>query len=649
VRRSRPSRSRLALPLLAVAVLAVIAVVAIAGGDGPGGESRAAGGKPVDPLIDAMRARYPKLQRESGHFRSSIGGGTRYGNAYMGYALLMSGVRAGDDAAVEAGLRGLTNPLQPGRRPNRPSVFEILALAAGYNIARERASEEPLFERNRAAWEDFLRDAPLIRIPAVTHYGNHWLVEAVEIRELLATGLRSDSPTSVLGGQRETADRLSRDLINERIPAMARAEAVAAPGGRAFVLSDPPDNPLAYQGLSLGFYARAVELLGDDAEEAARRTLVEIARASLLLAAPDGDVAYFGRNQEQAWGLAGTVYGAYAAADLGETAAREDGSLRELAGRALKRLVESHGVSHWGLEITPSVARSRWTPAVGLDSGAGGPSFGGLVLALLEWARDESQAPPDDAALPADRPLRVKLSHEESRFAVVRRGPVWAVIRPTISGKYPYDVRYDFGLVAMKVLRGGRWVDLVRHRPFTAAESDSVGPILRAGGVTAFPFASEVGLAPDGSVTMRGGWRLEPTRTKRVVATLPNGGKVRALGSIPGAPVRTGVVFRFVPTDCGMRLTFPVRAGDTIEYSAFLAPPGQRAGPRLLADAAGRVTFNRPARIEEDDGYASGVEPALIRARATVDSLPAGPLTINHCAAPHPPPPAPLAPPLPRG
>jgi hypothetical protein len=528
-------------------------------------------------------------------------------------------------------------------------VFEILALAGGYNIAREHAADEPLFRDNRAAWERFLKAVPLIRVPATTHYGNHWLVESVEIRELLATGLRSERPTAVLGGQRDAADRLSRDLVNERIPAMARAEAVRAPGGRAFILSDPPDNPLAYQGLSLGFYARALELLGDDASEAARRTLTETARASLLLAAPDGDIAYFGRNQEQAWALAGTVYGAYYAATLDESPPEEDAQLRELARRALGRLRREHGVTHWGLEITPSVARSRWTPAAGLDSGAGGPSFGGLVLALLEWGHEESQPPPDGTTIPADRNLRTKLSHAESRFAVLRRGPVWTVIRPTISGKYPYDVRYDFGVVALKVLRDGRWTDVVRHRPFTAGDPDSAGPVLRTGGVTAFPFGSEVGVAPDGSVTMRGGWRLAPTRTKRVVATLPDGGLVRALGSIPGAPVRTGVVFRFDPTACGVRLTFPVRAGDTIEYSSFLTPRGLRTGPRLLADAFGTTRFDRAGSIATEDGLASGVDPALVRARATFAGLSPGAMSVTHCAADGAPPAQGPAPPLPRG
>jgi hypothetical protein len=640
------TRARLAV--LLVVIVAAAIVLATRGG-GSDDEGRAADRKPVDALIDAMRERYPAIQRESGHFRSAIGGGTRYGNAYMGYALLMSGVRTGDDEAIEAGLRGLTNPLQPGRTPNRPSVFEILALAAGYNIAKDHAEDEPLFKRYRPAWEDFLKRAPLIRIPAVTHYGNHWLVEAVEIRELLATGLRSGARTAVLGGQRDEADRLSRELVNERIPAMARAEAVRAPGGHAFVLSDPPDNPLAYQGLSLGFYARAVELLGDDADDDAKRTLTEIARASLLLAGPDGDVAYFGRNQEQAWGLAGTVYGAYAAAGLDESPPEEDAQLRELAGRALDRLLHEHGVTHWGLEITPSVARSRWLPARGLDSGAGGPSFGGLVLALLEWSHGEAKAPAEGATIPADHSLRTKLSHAESRFAVIRRGPVWAVIRPTISGKYPYDVRYDFGVVALKLLRDGRWTDVVRHRPFTADQADSAGPILHTGGATGFPFASELGVAPDGTVTMRGGWRQEPTRIKRVVATLPDGGKVRALGSIPGAPIRTGVVFRFDPTACGVRLTFPVRAGDSIEYSAFLTPRGLSTGPRTLGDAQGGVTFDRAATVSTEEGFGSGVDPALVRARATFASLSAGPMSITHCAPEGPLPMESPAPAVPRG
>lgn len=631
-----PSASRSRAPLAALIAVALVALVAGLvvglGDDGPGGGD---GGeaKPVDHLIGQLVRVYPERQRDNGHYRSPVGGGTRYGNAYMGYAMLMHSVRAGSERSRRSGLHGLTNTFVTGRVPNRPSVFEILALAGGYNLAREHFADDPVFRRHRGAWEDFLRRAELIRLPAESHYGNHWLIEVVEIQELLRTGLRSSSPTAVLGGQRESAIDLSRRLVNRRIPDMAREEAVPVPGGRAFVLSDPPDNPLAYQGLSLGYYARAVELLGDDAAPVARRTLAEIARASLHLAAPDGDIAYFGRNQEQAWGLAGTAYGAYYAASLDETPPDEDARLLELAERTLRRLGAEHGVSHWGLNITPSLARSRFVPPAGLDPGAGGPSFGGLVFGMLEWARPYSKEAPAGATLPADRPLRAKLSHSESRFAVIRRGPVWAAIRPTTSGKYPYDVRYDFGVVAMKVLRDGRWTDVMRPRPFTAAAADSAGPVLLTGGVKAFPFATEVGLERDGTVVMRGGWRRESTRTKRVVATLPNGGTVRGLSSTPGAPVRTDVLFRFEPQPCGIRMTFPVQAGDTIEYSAFLLPNGARAGRRSFQDDVQRVTFDRPASgVVSEEGYGSGTDPALVRSRATFDALAAGPLAVTHCA-----------------
>jgi hypothetical protein len=124
---------------------------------------------------------------------------------------------------------------------------------------------------------------------------------------------------------------------------------------------------------------------------------------------------------------------------------------------------------------------------------------------------------------------------------------------------------------------------------------------------------------------------------------------VRALGSIPGALIRTGVTFRFDPTACGERLTFPVQAGDTIEYSAFLTPRGLRTGPRSLADAFGRVTFDRPANVTTSEGFGSGMDPALVRARATFAGLAAGPMTVTHCAQPGRLPVESPAPVVPRG
>jgi hypothetical protein len=309
-RRRRPGRALLAFAIPVAAVAALVLLLSSGGSEdpAPAGRGAAASANPVAAFIEELARPWlrPGVQRPpgvhfEGHYRDPVSSGTRYGDSLMGYTMVLTGLRTRRMDRVRSGLRALNFSVPRAALHSRPSIFEILGYAGAYNLARKRIPDEPLFARHKARYEEYLEHVKLIRLPATSYFGNHWLVEAVEVRELLRTGIRSNDPHAVLGGEREQADRLSRDLINRRIPAMARKNAVATPIGRAFVLSDPPDNPLAYQGLSFGYYARAIQMLGDDASPAARRTLVQIARASLLVTAPDGDLAYFGRNQEECW------------------------------------------------------------------------------------------------------------------------------------------------------------------------------------------------------------------------------------------------------------------------------------------------------------------------------------------------------------
>ena len=48
---------------------------------------------------------------------------------------------------------------------------------------------------------------------------------------------------------------------------------------------------------------------------------------------------------------------------------------------------------------------------------------------------------------------------------------------------------------------GAKVVRYEALRPFTRGEPDSAGPVLQTGLTKAFPFATEVGLEPDGTVT----------------------------------------------------------------------------------------------------------------------------------------------------
>jgi len=73
-------------------------------------------------------------------------------------------------------------------------------------------------------------------------------------------------------------------------------------------MSDPSANPIAYHHLTLGYFAHALTRLRRTTP-ATRGALVRMARGTLTIIAPDGEAAYWGRSQGQAWTL---VLGAYA-------------------------------------------------------------------------------------------------------------------------------------------------------------------------------------------------------------------------------------------------------------------------------------------------------------------------------------------------
>ena len=400
-------------------------------------------------------------------------------------------------------------------------------------------------------------------------------------------------------------------------------------GRRLFVLSDPPDNPLAYAGLSLGFYARAIRLLGPQATPAARRTLLAQADAALWLTAPDGDVGYLGRNQEEAWGLTGTVYGAAAAGALREAGAARAADYRALAARCLERLRTAYGTGRYGVNITPAVGQDSQLGRRGLDPGAGVAQFSGLALVLAEWSVPELGAGrPALGRLRSDIDGGAVLGRGDGQLAVVRRGPLWFAVRASTSGRRPWDLRDDFGLLAAKMKTGSRWSNLIPLRPYRNAGADSGGPTLLAGAARGFPFGVRESVSREGTVTVRGGFRTAATPFSRVVANLPAGGQVRALDFKPGATLRTGVEFRFVPTSCGVNLTFPARAGDVFDYSLFLRPGSQTGAAKL------RSRFSVPASVSLEQGYASGFDPSIVRARARLRAGASGSIRVTTCDRP---------------
>lgn len=587
--RARPNDMRLALGALAGAVmLALLAVPATV----------AASTSEWQQLEARIAQPWPALQERGGHFRDYIlsraPGPLRddYGDAMLGYAVLRVGVRTGDRGLIDAGLRGVTEAAGRSVRAGT-AMFRNAALAGAYNFARTRLAGSPAFARDRPRWERTLRGVRVVRIGAGRPVTNKSLVEAVAAIEIARSGIARGA-AGTISNDPGAAIRSVKVLLGKTLPAAASK---SSRNGRTIV-GDFPDLPLAYHALALGFFARALVLLGREAPAAARALLGRAANASLAFAAPDGDVSYIGRSQGQSWTLALTAFAEETARRLAPGGERSAADYRALAERAIARLAQRYVISDQGLLVTPALGRNLDRGLRGLDEYVAAASYNGLTMVGLDWALDAaSDRPVATGTLRADRPGSTVLGSGSATFAAVRRGDAWFAVRQGPSAERGGDLRYDFGLVALKLRRSdGGWDDVVLARPATTGRRDSAGPSLALAtpGGPGYPVGRSLRTSGAGTVTVPAVFRSERGRT-----------------------LRSGVTFRFIPTACGVSIAFPAERADRFEYSTFFAadgaPPTASPG-RILGDTE-QVTYSGKGTVSFQGGYASGIEPRLVRAR----------------------------------
>ena len=439
-----------------------------------------------------MAAPWPGLQFANGTFpdylhHDEAPASTRYGEAMLGYGLLMTGVREDDDALIDAGLRGVTWFVgQADLQRDHPSVFANAAVASAYNFARAHVAGRPQFDDHRAEWEQWLQRAKLLWLPDTAHYANKYLVEVIAVLELVASGLDSTVSGSVLAHD-ATARGLAEDLVNVRVPALADAGAFAVGDQHAYFLSDPEGgNPLAYQALSLGMYGRAVVLLGDRATDAAKATLRLVAQSTWGLMAPDGDVAPTDA-QEQGWTLGLTAAGSEAAVACADASAAR---YHPVGQCALVRLRDAYGTGAKGLYLTPSLREDLRDRLHGVDTYAGVVGYSGLTLVACNWATDLR----DDEGAPADADgtygYAYALRPSKTGFAVVRRDDLWFAVRAAARPRPTTCATTSASWRSRRPTGAGGWVDVVRPRPHTRTGPDSAGPVLRRSAGSGCPRAS---------------------------------------------------------------------------------------------------------------------------------------------------------------
>src|SRR3954470_18989907 len=544
-------------------------------------------------------------QQKDGAILDNIAHRPTYGYATLmiGYSVVRAGVRHHDPAVIRSGFRAIDAALKHNN-PHR-GVFDELVNATAYAWVRRHLPNDPSFRALRARWEryivtigePFIGSSGLKKCTANPRcFHNHEAVGAFGDVQMLKTGLRSHVRGAKLSNPRALRASALHRLAVE-IPPSVDSAASSTFGGTTRtglgILSDTGTWPLAYHAFSTAMLAGAAADIGPSTPPRMRQTLLKTTGALAGMMAPDGDIAYLGRRQEQAWALASAIYAAVVGQHLRGIGAREAGELRAVADRAFTRLVTVNRNGPGGIGAVPRKLRPGQSYH-GLDANSVTPVA--LTLFLLNLASDQAEAtglaPP--GALPADADGAF-LSRTKMAFAAVRRGDLWYVVH---RHRITYDRRYDFGLVALKQRdASGRWHDVMRPRPNTRGHThDSAGPVLERGTkIRYLPHGTSIEVRRGGVVVVHGGFQTQE-----------------------GQWLRRGVTFRFAPVPGGVRMTFPLRAGDNARVTDFV-PDGQakRLGNTIYDDHSSAVVSPAPTRFRFlARGLGSCCDESMIEAMA---------------------------------
>lgn len=591
--------ARLGLALLAAFAVAICVVPSAGAVQQASGPDSA----PLKELPDLVLTPWLSSQTKNGNFKRPSGTPLIDGYANMGlaYAMLQEAERTGDDRFFKSAMRAVSWVTRT-RFPMNGVFYEMFS-ASAYNLARSNFSNRSAFKKVRRKWANQLRRFPYQRGVLGSHYRyNKNLVEALAVVELYNTRLRGNTRNAILRDRRTALKRAVR-LLNVWIPRRVNAYTVSVGGAQGWPfntkvaeMSDPPDNPPAYNALTAGFYARAYSRLPlASRTERMRQTAERMIDGVIARAAPDGDLAFDGRSQEQAWALSSAAYAAWNASDF------EEGALREVhlafARRVVSRLETVHvtSKSSFGFVLTPAAGCcDRQDMPPGQDHYYDVGKYSGLTALTLGWAIADR---PDDwttgsDVLPTDNPSNFVYDLGRGRFHQHRGENIYWFLR--MQSDY-YDARADMGLAVLKVrASNGGWIDAVPPRPYTGGHhrpADPASPCMVYLKGCAY-------LELHGGVPGAGGTFNYQARWRTARGTL----------------VRTSTA-TVTPTGSGLRLAWAARAGDQFKVDTFLAKPACPAGGGVsAANVSIAITGEIRCGVMKDV-YAGGSLTTLRKAR----------------------------------
>jgi hypothetical protein len=477
---SRPS-ARIVLAVISTLIISLVTATGASALDQASGPDSA----PLRELPDLVLAPWLTTQTANGNFKRPSGTPAidGYGNAGIAYGMLQEAARTGDRKYLKAAMKTFSW-INRTRLPMN-GVFYQMFSAAAYNFARKNFASSSYFKSIRVAWANKLRRFPYQKgtLGSRYHYNKN-LVEALEVIELYNTGLRGNATNAILR-DRKVAIRRALRLIDVLIPARVAnyTESVGATQGWPFNttvadMSDPPDNPPAYNSFVAGLYARAYhELAPGFRTERMRQTAETMIRGVIARTAPDGDIAFDGRSQEQAWALSTAAYAAWSASTFATGAERE--IYLSFARRVVQRLENVHvtSASSFGFVLTPAAGCcDKQDLPPGQDHYYDVAKYSGLTAMTMGWAIQER--PQDwqsgDGVLPTDVPSDYVYVPGRGRFVQHRGTNIYWFLR--MQSDY-FDARSDMAVSVMKVRNAnGSWTDVVPPRPYTGGHFKPADP-----------------------------------------------------------------------------------------------------------------------------------------------------------------------------
>ncbi|HST54411.1 MAG TPA: hypothetical protein VLJ42_00765 [Solirubrobacteraceae bacterium] len=419
-------------------------------------------------------------------------------------------------------------------------------------------------------------------------FNNYHLTSQVLNLELVHAGITGNGPGVRLSDPHLRLNTLR--WLGANLPATTSETAsVFAPGaGRhaAAALSDPTSYPLAYQAFCTAMLTRAAVLGGSQLPGAAWR----LERAALWelvgMTAPNGEISWMGRGQDELWTLAAALYaGVQGSTLMARTDPALAARLRRLARVELAALQSRLGPT--GLRPKPN---DDLTPS-GLDDYASAIGTESLALVWLELARAALPAAIGPAvALPAERNASWSSDPRGNGLLTLRDGHVWIGVHRVEASD---DPRLGWGLMrAMRKLRDGTWASLLPERPL-GPPGPAAGPVLVRGRSSSDPQTSSSGVS-HGAIVLAGAWS-------------------GYAGTVPGR-------WQWTPLESSVELTSTCPRGASLRFTEWLPRNGRlHRGRSAISRAGFRVSFSRPISVRKLSGsYGSAREPHMAAYRVSV-------------------------------